>query len=503
MANATEKKKGVRTTHPDYDNMLNRWQKCRDAAEGEDAVHAAKTRYLPMLTKEKPDAYNARLLRTPFFNCTWRTISGLKGLMFRRKPVTKIAAAIEEYIKDIDMAGTPIDLFTQTIVEELLELGRAGLLVDYPVGGTEGMTTAQAEAAGIRPLMSFYPALSILNWKTARVGNHIKLVLVVLRESAPLTGADEFEHVDETRYRVLDLVPNPDEDGAMRYRQRVFRINDNEQDELIANSTVWPEMNNKRMDTIPFFFFGVENSLPAVDVPPLMDLVDMNFHHYRVSADWEHACHLAGLPTFCVSGYSPPVKEDGTKDEIPVGGLTALCFDHPQAKAYYAEVSGSFDGPLMTNLKEKVLQMAVLGARMLEQRAPTVESGDTIRTRTEGEQAQLATMADVVSVIMTLALMLFSKWCGFDEKDTKYQVNKDFVPANMSPQMLKELLQSYLSGGISYETYFRNLQQREVIDAGKKPEEEKAQIEASPPPGGFEDVEEEGGDGAEPGTEKR
>ena len=58
--------KGVRTQHPEYIAMAPRWKQCRDAAEGEAAIHAATQAYLPKLAAETDDDYKKRLARTLF-----------------------------------------------------------------------------------------------------------------------------------------------------------------------------------------------------------------------------------------------------------------------------------------------------------------------------------------------------------------------------------------------------------------------------------------------------
>ena len=47
-----------------------------DFAAGEDAVHAARTTYLPKLKGESDDDYKSRLARTPFFNATGARLAG-------------------------------------------------------------------------------------------------------------------------------------------------------------------------------------------------------------------------------------------------------------------------------------------------------------------------------------------------------------------------------------------------------------------------------------------
>ena len=465
------KPKGVRATHPDYDKMVERWKRCEDAAEGEHAIHKAGAKYLPKLAEETDADYQARLKRTPFFNAVWRTISGLKGMLFRKSPQRVVPASIEPFMADVDMAGTPLDLFAQDIAEELLTLGRIGILIDRPpmplnADGT-ALTVAQAEALGLRPMMQSYDADEVINWKEERINNAMQLTLVVLCEDAAISG-DQFGHETEERYRVLDLI-----NGV--YRQRVFRIDDKGNDEQVGED-IFPLMNNQPMNYIPFVFIGVDDVGSEVESTPLLDLVDMNLHHYQVSADYEHGCHFSGLPTLFISGYRP----DETAPKIYIGGSSANCLPDPNAKAFYAETAGNFTA-LRENLNEKKAEMAVLGARMLEGQKAAVESAETLQQRSAGEQSQLAGMAQILGMAMTQCLRIFADWSGADG-EVEYKLSTDFVPVGMTAQELTALVGAWQSGAISQQVLFDNLQRGELIAAGVTFDEEQARIgDASPP----------------------
>ena len=455
------KRTGINTTHPSYDKYAGRWQKCRDAVEGEYAVHEKATLYLPRLAQEDVNDYNARLRRTPFFNAVGRTVSGLKGMAFRKNPTRELPAAAERYASDIDLAGTPVDVFAQQIVQQVLEVNRVGILVDYPSVPNAGeLTVAQAEALGLRPMVSMYKAETIINWREARVNGGLKLILVVLTEQAD-ASASEFDQTTEDRWRVLDLTP----DG---YRQRVFRKGANGGEELLSES--YPLMNGRPMTDIPFFFVAADSLKPEPETPQLMDLVEMNFHHYTVSADYEHGCHWSGLPTLFVTGYQQGVDSKA----IYIGGSSANCLPDPMAKAFFVETQSNFEA-LRNNLEDKQAQMAVLGARMLESQKASVESAETQKTRQAGEQSQMAAVVDMVSVAMTKALSVFSQWAGGDG-EVVYHINKDFIPVSMTAQELTALVSSWQAGAISEQTLFDNLKAGEIIDSSVTFEEEQERI---------------------------
>lgn len=454
--------KGVSQCHPAYEANSVKWKRCRDAASGEDAIHAGGKTYLPMLAEEHSVDYAARLARTSFFNATWRTIAGMRGMMLRKAPVVEIPSGVDAYIDDIDMASTPLNSFVQDIIVEALIVGRVGILADYPQQSVEvSVTIAQASSLGLRPSLQKYPAESIINWKVSRIGNASVLALVVLTEETALPGS-EFDHNSETRYRVLDLF-----NGA--YRQRVYRINERGDDEQVGED-VFPLMNNSPMSYIPFIFVGVDTAGSDIEEPPLIDLVDMNIHHYQVTADYEHGCHFSGLPTLFISGYQP----DTTAPKIYVGGPSANCLPDPQAKAYFVEIASDFNA-LRTNLEDKKAQMAVLGARMLETQKSAVEAANTLEQRSKGEESQLEAMAQTISLGMTWILTVFSEWAGASG-EVKYDLQLDAGYSSVTAQELTAIVAAWQSGGISGEVKFNYLQKRDFYEEGDTYEIEEARI---------------------------
>jgi hypothetical protein len=452
---------GVSTPNPGYEKNLPLWDRCIDASEGQYKIHEKNTAYLPRLRGEEQNDYETRLKRTTYFNATWRTISGLKGMVFRKPSNIVAPAGAERFLDNVDLAGTPLDVFVQGVFERVLQTGRSGILVDYPsIENANRLTVADAELLGLRPLMVHYTEKAIINWRTTRIAGSEVLTLVVLQEEAPMPQ-NEYSHETQTVFRVLDLTP-------AGYRQRLYQRVDNADNQV--GEDLYPLMNNQPLRRIPFYFAGVDSISPTVSSPPLLDLVDMNLAHYMVTSDYEHACHFSGLPTLFLTGHR---MEDGDPP-ITLGGTSANCLPDPMAKAFFVETTGDFPA-LRTNLEDKKSQMAVLGARMLESQKSAVESSETQRTRQSGEQSQLAAMAQVVNITITNALTTFLRWAGLTG-DVAYTLNNDFVPIRMSAQELTALIGSWQSGAISSQTLFDNLQDGEIIAQGVTFEVEQERI---------------------------
>jgi Domain of unknown function (DUF4055) len=462
-----EKKKGVRATHPDYDWMFQRWQRCKDVVEGQDAIHRAGELYLPRLIEETDEGYKARKGRADFFNATWRTIAGLTGMAFRKEPAITMPAAMDAYTDDITMTGVTLDSLARELVEDVLQYGRMGLLVDHPPVNVVPANKAAAEQQGLRPALKLYEAVHIRNWKYAYINNRWTLVMVVLAEQAGISDG-EFAEKIEARFRVLDL----DENG--QYRQRVFRINDRDEDELVEGP-VYPMMNNKALGYIPFAFVGTGGRGECVDEPPLIDLVDQNIAHYQTNADYRHGLHYTALPTLFLAGVTTEANES-----FYLGGSKAITAPDPNARGMFIEFTGAGLGAIAEALKVKTHQMAVLGARMIaDETRSAVETLGATQIKRAGEYSILSSIIIAVSEAMEWALGIFAEWAGAGG-EISYQINREFSPTPMDAQTLTAMVGAWHSGAISEAELFNQLQVTDVIDGHKTLEEHQEEIAATP-----------------------
>lgn len=458
---------GVRTTNPDHDELMPQWQRCSDVVDGQDEIHKAGEKYLPKLTDEETAEYFARLKRSDFFNATWRTIAGMAGMAFRKPPVVEVPAAIEPMLTDIDMAGKAIDKLAKGLVEDMLEYGCFGLMVDHPSRpeGVKAITQAVAEQMGLRPVIRYYEIESVINWRYKRINNRWQLALVVLKESAEV-GDDEFSHKADDRYRVLDLIQNAQ--GAWTYRQREFRINDKGEDEQVG-SDMFPLLDGKPLSEIPFKIVG------AMEEPPLIDLVDANIAHYQINSDYRHGLHFTGLPTAVVAGYQ---KTEGEK--LYIGSTSAWIFPDPQAKASFLEFTGQGLSETREALRALEQRMAVLGARMIADETTQAETLGGTQIKRAGENSILASIVLEVSDALGWALTIFAAWAG-SPGEVKYQINRDFNPAGLDAQQLTALVGAVQAGQVSEAEFFDLLQRHDVVDAGKTFEEHQAETEMQGP----------------------
>jgi len=459
------KPKGVRATHPEYDEYAPIWQTVEDVEEGQRAIHAKREQYLPRLKGEDDTDYKSRLYRSDFFNAFWRTVSGLTGMAFRVPPVVTVPNAILPALDDIDLAGTSLDAMAKDITEDVIEYGRVGLLVDHPPmpENVTAISQRTAEALGLRPVMQVYGPLSIINWRFARVGNAWRLVLVVLKEMAAIP-ISEYEYAEEAQYRVLDL----DERGF--YRQRLYRIDKHDKDEQIGDD-IYPIMNGQPMTEIPFTFIGANGMNADCDLPPLIDLIDANLAHYGLQSDYRHGLHFTGLPTLFLAG----VTQAPGAPPVYVGGSAAIVSDHPDAKGMFIEFTGQGLGALEKAIASMEQRMAMLGARMVADETKQAETLGATQIKRAGENSVMAAIVGGVSGAIEWALELFCQWSGVTG-EVAYKINNRMTPTPMGPQELTALVGAWQAGAISEVELFGNLQEGEIIDGGKTIDEHQEEV---------------------------
>ena len=466
----------IDTEHPDYVKRKVQWEKLRDCCEGQEQIHAAGTKYLPKLSGQKDSEYKAYVNRALFYGATARTVDGLTGMVFKKAPIVEVPEGMTKMIQDVTLDGLGLVGFAEEIVEDVIEIGRAGILVDHPAVPA-GATQAQAEAANIRPFLKHYDAEAIFNWKTASVNNALILTQVRLWECVPIADG-EFSDKEKKQIRILDLNP------LGQYRQRVFvekRVvgSDGEKWEQSGDDII-PLKAGAPLNFIPFYFVGVKNSLPDAEKPPLIDLANANISHYMSSADLEHGAHFTALPTAVVTGHSDISEDNAPATEYRIGAANAWMFPNADTKVQYLEFQGQGLEALEKRIAKKEEYMAFLGARMLSPDKKAAETAETAQIHRAGEISVLASIAAAVSQVIEDAVKFMAEWAGM-EGDVLFKLNNDFASIKLSAQELTALFQTYQGGGMAFADFLYNLKRGEIIEEDRTEDEIRSEIETSNP----------------------
>jgi len=430
---------------PDYDMIY-------DVIEGERRMKYQGTKYVPKLGGQKPDEYSAYVSRGYFYGATSRTILGLIGAMMRRRPIIKIRDRdLDKFIheKSVTINGSNIYTLIKMIISSVLSYGRAGVMVDY---------------YNNKPVFTFYKAHDIWNWSVSVVDGVKKVIRIVLHEIDDEVQNDEIVMVDYAKYIFID------EDGFVS--TQLYKKKEHNKGytwELIEETQ--PSILGVRIKEIPFVCFGpLFNAVDEVSQSPILDLVNLNIAHWKLTVDYFHGLHFCALPTPYVCGFNPKAK-------YTIGPANLLISNNPEAKAGMLEFTGQGMLSVEKALDRLEKQMSIIGARLLEDSKTTVESAETQRERAAGESVSLVSIADATAEGMEQLINYAGMWLRKEEEEIEVEMNKDFIPSSISPQLVIALLQAVQAGKISTDTFLHNMQRYDVLPEDRKIEEEKDLIE--------------------------
>lgn len=486
----------VATPHPQYDAHIAQWKRQRDCLLGEDAVKAAGVLYLPKLEGHDDPVhgeadYAAYVKRSMFYSATDRTVKGLTGYLMNKPPELGWPESQLSLLEDLGVGGESLAQLQQLSGEEVLGLGRFGLLVD-------------STDARDRPSALVYYAENVVSWLETMTRGYKEPARVVLREDTwEVDPKDTWSMKKVEQYRVLLLgVPevlalsadqeetarqlNTDMDEVLSvpngvYYQELWRKQVDEHgtelgDKWERTKTILPrKKGGKLLDYIPFVVMNAMDCQLRPTKGPMLDMVNVNLSHYRNSADLEHGRHWTALPTAWAAGFE-------TAGELRVGSAVAWTTEISTARAGYLEFTGAGLGHLQQGMESKERLMAVLGARLLEQNNPGVEAAETVQLRHAGDKSVLATIAGTLSEGWTKFLRYYADWSGIANPEAvTCEFNTDFLVVGLQPDLLVKLMLGVQQGLLSFETWFYNLQRGELVPDGRTLEDELKAIEAGGP----------------------
>ena len=438
---------------PELSRLLPQYYLIRDCLSGEPTVKAARTTYLPMPSPDDQSAgnlsrYEQYLKRAVFYNVCRRTLAGLVGQVFATAPVITVPSALYAVVDDADGAGVSIIQQAKKALGITLAYSRAGLLSDYPSAPDSGITVADLEQGRIRPTITLYSPMSIVNWRLTRRGAETILSLVVIAES--YSAADDgFEIKQAGQYKVLKI----DDDGEYVIEvwtdpQHAAWVDGKlPKGNFVKTQEYYPrDSKGLRLREIPFSFIGSENNDSNPDNPVFYDLASINISHYRNSADYEESCYVVGQPTPVITGVTEEWVNNVLKGTIafgsrggiplPVGGDAQLLQAAPNAMIKEA-------------MDTKERQMVALGAKLVEQK-------QVQRTATEAsldatnEISELANTANNVSAAYVRALEWCAQFAGADSSDIVFSLNTDFDIGLATPEDRAQTIKEWQTGAITF-----------------------------------------------------
>lgn len=376
-----------------------RYKRNRDFCEGGDTVKAAKATYFPQRYEDQEQAeFEAHIKRTPFFPAAAKTLQGLVGLVFRKKPTLDAPDEMIPLAEYVTSDAMTLDDLAEEVFRESMVTNYTGLLVDHPTT-PKGLSLADAIDGGFRPFISVYRAETILKIEHSVVRNRKAVSYVLLEE-----GKDQL--------RELELV-----DGI--YVVRVHRFDNGRW----TTETNQPERLGQKLGAIPFVLVTDGNERKA----PMDDICSLNESHWIGEGNLSMAHFWLSAPVPVFSGVNDEAAE---KISIRLGEFINL--ESPDADFDYLEFRGAGIKALKEHSESIEEKMRVVGLDMLGVDKNGVEAAEAIAMRKAAENSILASQARMVSRKISDALKWLWDWTGGDEYDISYSLSTDFMPAPLT-----------------------------------------------------------------------
>jgi hypothetical protein len=401
------------------------------------------------------ESYYAFANRAVFKNYVGNTLDILCGAAMMR-PYKLTGESLDDQEQDLPESIAYItETFTRSgnsyydslkeKLREVCSVGRYGVWVDYP-GSADGKTAADIRQNKLYSRAQAFKAENIKDWSEKIINGRKQLNYVKLEEcrteidfSSGSPNRVEFNvcyelYLDKDGYYSVKL-----DDGT---------------NEIIYQPTLG---NGKKLDFIPFQFYGSIDNTPSVDPLPLYKIAEINIALFNSDATMRQTTWLFGSPTATFSlneGVSPQefmqingIAEGGS----PVFGGSA----YVGCEIGLAQVS--VDSMLLETMDKDVDSMAQIGAQII-----TVGQNETAESVRVRKGLSLASLSGIVNNIesgdknVIKWMMMFNNQSG-EADEFILELNKKFYDDKIDAQSLQQLFQGHFQGVYPSEYLFRIL----------------------------------------------
>lgn len=445
---------GVKTRHRDFTKAFSVWRKVRHAVSGDLVT------YLRNVGKNEPDPDYGNKRQKEYedgaicYNFTKRTLSGMVGAVMRKEPEQIIPAKLEYLLQNADGSSVGLWQQAQDTLGEIDSVGRGGLLVDAP--DVQAATMAEQNAGLLNPVLAYYTAENIINWRTERVGSVNRVVMVVLREQYEYQdGADEFSYLCGEQYRVLDVYGG-------KYRQRVYRFDATGVELTGEVAEIYPQLGGLDADVIPFTFIGATNNDHTIDDAPLLPLAELNIGHFRNSADNEESSFVVGQPTLFIAPgdqMSLEIFNEANPNGVKMGSRSG---HNIGAGGNAFLVQAEANNLAKENMKQKEEQAIQIGAQLI---TPSQQiTAESARLQRGADTSVMSTIAGNVSAAYTQALKWVAGMVGVPEDGIEFKLNTDFFLQPMTAQDRAAWMADINAGLLPATAYYAALRRAGVTE---------------------------------------
>jgi hypothetical protein len=485
-----DKKDNVAVAHPGQETYADARRLVRDFCAGTTAVHKNAEIYTPRegninhdRLREDPYVWEQRARWTEVYSAVSSAKEASIGLILSQPPTLgkDSPQVIKDFAENIDGKNNHLMIFARELLDESVQDGIVGTMVDVPVWPKDVTKTEENRLLyNIRPSWARYCADDIINWDFLRVGASLMLTLLVLREcTVEKTG--EFLSEEVVRYRVLRLDTSTGvvtwqlwrevkkKGGQAATESDVEYVPDGEGEMSMPDG--------KPMGVIPFVpTYGKKPDAPMVCAPPLAPVAELNLGYYRVTSDRRWAMHMHFAPTLLIKGREP--GPDGLYQNVRLGAGAVVDVPIGGDAVFIAPPATGFD-PSEKELARISQEMGSLSLAFLARdKGQSAETATARRLEAETGKSSLALLAHNLQDTLE---RLFEFTCMFlglpDPGLVTVQVKMTYDLDKLTPQAIQALNNVVKDSNLSLHTFLQILKNGGVLPDETEVEDEELEIE--------------------------
>lgn len=443
----------VRILHPSLSaERRAEWRLMRDAMDGEAIIKARGEVYLPMPDgfKNNPaiqDALYSRYKSYATFPAILSpTVAAMIGIVHGKEIKIELPDAMMYLWEDADGNGLPLEAFHRRITRELLIIGAYAVLADAP-------------EAGGNPFMTGYSRDTLINWDVD---------WWVTDESSIRREGFVWKQLEA--YRVFQI-------GPTGYEQILFEAPNLAQGETI---TVYGR-GREVLPRIPFAVGTAVDLSPRIEAPPLIGVANAALAMYQLSADYRWQLYMSGQETLVAINGDPPERVGAGVVHVMHGGEGQT----PELK-YVSPTCSGIEAHRVAMTEQRELAVNA-GARLIDT-SRAQESGEARKMRFASEMATLQSIAINSCALLERSLRNVAMLMGLGEAAEQAIIvtpPQDLLDGTITPADAEALTRVWQAGGMSWETYYANMQRGGIASPERSAEDEFRLIEGQPNEGGL------------------
>jgi hypothetical protein len=437
----------VSQPHIDYLLHTEQIQLVQDIFNGTDTA----IQYIFRFPQELEPSYNERKSRATLRNFVKRSVSAFIGMIFR-KPIeyANYGPKLTQQFETIDSKNS-IDYFTREIAEMVTRDGKTYILADSPkVGETSPIDYD-------KPYLMAIDRQSLINWRKDSYGTYKMIVIheIIAEEK----GSFGTEFVNQWRHYYIDTQTSKVHIDV--YRKSV--------DKGVAFEVV--DSIDTDFDKIPIVEIDVD------DVPLMYDIAKMNIKYLNRQSHKDRYLTMAACPVPVIWGADID-KDSGApttaKPALVIGVDEAFIFNGTKEECDFEwrELTGTSIELIEEDLNS-IVEDITTGILRASETANAVQ-----KTATEVQLLQ-AEASNRVTVIASAVERGMNKALGLLGDINKesipsnafFTISKDFNSALMGSDGARVVLESYLLGLLSTDTFLKTLSEMELINITSATEE--------------------------------